>query len=341
MKILIRPADLDQDKQVLVTTLRRYLTPTSDENRYDWLYRKNPHGPAIAWLAEDGEGGEVVGASAAFPRRAIVNGCEKTGWVLGDFCVADRYRSLGPALQLQRSTLEAMHRVGEAFCYDFPSRQLTAIYRRLGVAPSAQMVRLARPLRVDEKFQRLTKSRFLASSASWLGNSLLRMTDYRLNRGRTWDIALHEGRCGDEFTSLLEKKQPSNFFEIQRSAEYLNWRYLQHPFFKHSILTARRSGELQGYLVFTCTDQNAQIAEWYAGEDTALLATLVRDLVRRLRKMRTMTLSAFLLDTDPRLPFWKSMGFWPRESTPVMMHWPGGADAPAGEWLLTYGDRDS
>jgi len=342
MKIIIRPADLNQDKQILVTTLRRYLTPSSDENRFEWLYRQNPHGPARAWLAEDHEGGEVVGASAAFRRRAIVDGREKTGWVLGDFCVADRYRSLGPALQLQRSTLAAMHDFREAeFCYDFPSRQLTAIYRRLGMTPSAQMVRLAKPLRVDDKCQQLTRSKFLATPASWLGNSLLRLTDSRLDSGKGWDIALHEGHCGDEFTSLMEKTPATNSFAIQRSAEYLNWRYLRHPFFKHCILAARRSGELQGYLVFTCTDQNAQIAEWYAGEDTALLASLVRDLVRRLRETRTMTLSAFLLDTDPRLPFLRTMGFWPRESTPVMMHWPGSLAVPAGEWHLMYGDRDS
>src|SRR5580658_7630313 len=106
MRIIIRPADLERDRDVLVRTLAQYLTPTSNQTRFDWLYHRNPHGPTRAWLAFDGDTGEVVGASAAFARRVVAEGIGKTGWVLGDFCIADKYRSLGPALQLQKATLQ-------------------------------------------------------------------------------------------------------------------------------------------------------------------------------------------------------------------------------------------
>jgi hypothetical protein len=342
MKIAIRPADLDQDKEVLVTTLRRYLTPSSDERRYDWLYRQNPYGPARAWLAEDRETGEIVGSSAAFRRRAIAGGNAKSGWVLGDFCVAERYRSLGPALQLQKATLAATEAVGETeFCYDFPSRQLTAIYGRLGMRPSAQMVRFAKLLRVDDKCRRLTRSKSLSRPLSWMGNLLLRATDFSVGTRKRWEIELQKGECANEFTSLRKTKTPANCIEIERTAEYLNWRYLRHPFFQHQILTARRDGELQGYLVFSRDGDNAQIADWCAGDDTPLLVFLIRDLARRLRKTRTETLSAYLLDNDPQIPVLRTMGFWPRESTPVMMHWPASTGSPARPLRLMYGDRDS
>jgi hypothetical protein len=133
----------------------------------------------------------------------------------------------------------------------------------------------------------------------------------------------------------------TNGVEIQRSAEYLNWRYLRHPFFQHQVLTARKAGELQGYLVFTCGDGMAQIAEWCAGSDPRLLSVLVRNLVRRSRKAGAMTLNAFLLQQDPRINVLRKMGFWPRESTPVMVNWTASGGAPACDWLLMYGDRDS
>ena len=44
MKITIQPADLERDRDVLISTLRDYLTPTSNERRFEWLYRQNPHG---------------------------------------------------------------------------------------------------------------------------------------------------------------------------------------------------------------------------------------------------------------------------------------------------------
>jgi hypothetical protein len=338
MKITIQPADLERDRDVLISTLRDYLTSTSNERRFEWLYRQNPHGAPQVWLATDSESGEIVGASAAFPRRAIVNGHAKAGWVLGDFCVADKYRSLGPALQLQRATLAEVVKLPESdFCYDFPSQQLTAIYRRLGMQPAAQMMRLAKPLRLDSKFQKLGK---WAAPAASLGNLALRVSDWRIRGARGLEIAIHETECGPEFTALGERMQPANAVEIERSAEYLNWRYLHHPFFPHQILTARRRGELQGYVIFTSGNGNAQIADWCA-EDPAVLKTLIRGVARRLRKAGTMTLSAFLLASDPRLPLLKTMGFWPRESTPVMVNWTASIGTDAVGWRLMYGDRDS
>lgn len=344
MKIVIQPADLEKEKELLITTLRQYLTASSNESRFDWLYRQNPHGAPKAWLARDSESGEVVGASAAFRRRAVINGHEKRGWVLGDFCMADKCRSLGPALQLQRATLAAVAELPESdFCYDFPSLQLTAIYRRLGIVPSTQMVRMAKPLRLDQKLQQLGRLGTLARPAAWIGNFLLQLSDYRTGSGTGWDIAIHEGECGHEFTHLRERMRAAEGVEIQRSAEYLNWRYLRHPFFRHQILTARarKSGELQGYLVFTCGDGNAQIVEWCTGDNLALLRALVRNLALKLRKAGAMTLSAFLLQSDPHVRVLKTMGFWPRESTPLMVNWPASSVVPAGNWLLMYGDRDS
>lgn len=339
MNIMVQTADLERDRDVLIATLREFLTRTSNEHRFDWLYRQNPYGAARVWLARDSEKGEIVGASAAFPRRAIVKGKEQKGWVLGDFCIASQYRSLGPALHLQRATLSAIAQLpGSDFCYDFPSYQLTAIYRRLGTQPANQMVRLAKPLRIDQKLDRFGN---LATPAKWIGNCLLRLTDWRTSKGRSWDIQPHEGECGDEFTELTNKLRSRAGAEIQRSADYLNWRYLRHPFFRHQILTARHAGELQGYIVFTCVDGHAQIVEWCTGDNPALLSALVHELVRRLRNTGAFMLSAYLLNSDERLPALKKMGFWPRESSPVVVNWPAADVLPAARWRLTQGDRDS
>jgi hypothetical protein len=339
MKIMVQTADLERDRDVLIATLRHYLTPASNESRFEWLYRQNPHGAPKVWLARDSNTGEIVGSSAAFRRRLVVNGSAKPGWVLGDFCVANKYRSMGPALQLQRATLYAVGQEAE-LCYDFPSRQMAALYSRLGIQPVAQMVRMAKPLLLDRKMQKLTGSPALARSASWLGNLMLRFSDYRFASEGAWDIALHRGECGDEFTSLRKTATLANRIEIQKTAEYLNWRYLRHPLARHQVLTARHSGELKGYLIFSCEQACAEIEDWYTGEDTSLLQALAQELVRLLRKAGVTTLSASLLETDPRLPVLKRMGFWRRESCPVVVYGPGAGPVSTADWLMTNGDRD-
>jgi len=332
--LLIQQADLKRDRQVLIATLHRYATEFSNEGRFDWLYAQNPHGPGQAWLARDNESGEVVGTSAAFRRRAILNEAERTGWVLGDFCMADKYRSLGPALQLQRATLAAVASGGADFYYDFPSRKMMAIYERCGISPAVHVVRLAKPLRAGNKSPRWVR---LSSS---LGISFLRVFDSRIRRRDGWSVDLHEGPCEREFTQCCRNADSAGGCEIQRSAEYLNWRYLRHPYVRYAILTARKPGDLQGYLVFSFADENANIAEWRVchGE---VLEILLSNLIGRVRDAGATTLNALLVDTDPRLSFFKSMGFWRRESSPVVAHWPGTPDGTTPPWLLMEGDRDS
>jgi hypothetical protein len=48
--ILVRPADLDSDRDSLMKLTNRLLTPRSPQG-FDWLYRSNPFGSARAVLA--------------------------------------------------------------------------------------------------------------------------------------------------------------------------------------------------------------------------------------------------------------------------------------------------
>jgi len=336
--IAIRRANLEKDKALIIGALFRNLTPASDETRFNWLYLQNPSGPAQAWVAV--EDGDVVGVSAAFARDIQADGSRKMGWVLGDFCVAEKYRSLGPALQLQRATLDAVKDSQQAeFCYDFPSRSLMAIYRRLGIKPTGRMVRLAKPIRINRKLQQLTDSNALAKSAGWIGNLLLQTADLKLARSKGYKLAIHDGECGSEFTGLCSRPREQGI-TLARSAEYLNWRYVRHPLTSYRILTARRESVLEGYLIFSCTGEDAHIAEWCVGSGSEVIAALISDLVRRLRSARIMTLSAFLMESDPRLLQLAQLGFRPRESTDVVVYWPNTAPVASTAWQFMYGDRD-
>src|SRR6516165_11096555 len=93
------------DRGIIIEVLARYLTPLSDDHRFQWLYLNGVHGTPQAWLAVDANGDNICGAAAAFPRRFQMGNEEVLGWVLGDFCLDPQYRSLGPALQLQRACL--------------------------------------------------------------------------------------------------------------------------------------------------------------------------------------------------------------------------------------------
>jgi GNAT superfamily N-acetyltransferase len=177
MNFSVRPADLDADRDVLIDLMFRYLTPMSDRPRYDWLYRQNPDGPAQVWVLTDVDRCTIIGSAGIVPRRMYVRGQEKLGAVLVDFWIHPEYRSLGPALQLQRACLAGIDAGRYALYYDFPERSMVAVYRRLGVESSQSMVRMTKLLNLEKKLGKIGRVPLFGRSLVAGANSIIRLLD--------------------------------------------------------------------------------------------------------------------------------------------------------------------
>jgi|HubBroStandDraft_6_1064221.scaffolds.fasta_scaffold95078_2 GNAT superfamily N-acetyltransferase len=342
----IRTADPIADRALLTDQLSRNLSPDAGGHRFDWLYLENPHGRARAWVAIENSSGRGLGVAAAFPRRLLVGDTVRLGYVLGDFCVDPQHRSLGLALQLQRASLEQIVSEPLAIAYDFPSDRMMAIYRRMKVSPTDQIVRWAKPLRADRKIDSLLRSPELARAVAAPLNVMLKWRDFSSFRNSGWTIVVHEGICKEEFTTLAHSVGSRFGSCIERSAAYLNWRYLQHPLVHYEILTARQAGELRGYVVFSHTGKDAKIVDLFGFSDTAMWTSLVARVVALLRERGVVTLSMPALASSPWAGLLMGWGFRPRESAPLVVCGTSKGGTALGEeltdpWFLMDGDRES
>ena len=346
MKIVIRKANLRSDKGLIIDTLPRFLTPLSDAPRFNWLYKNNPHGEAHAWVAYRVDDETVIGMSAAFPRQIYVDGNEEVSWVLGDFCIDGAYRSLGPALMLQRASLAEADLAGVAFCYDFPSSSMMAVYKRLQIAPFAQMIRLAKPLRVDRKMKELIKDQTIRHLLSTGGNFLLRRGERKYTRERGLQVSLCKGDCGAEFSELAKSIGGRYGICIQRSAEYLNWRYVNSPLYQYELFTVRRDGALLGYAVFLQDGEDAMLVDVFGIEEEYVPSALVAHGVAQMAARGVQTVSAGLVEAHPWRALLERQGFKVREVSPFIVYSPSGSESRTSlmkerKWLVMQGDRDS
>ena len=346
MGISIRSANLKRDRPLLIGFLQEFLAHQSNKRRFDWLYLENPHGPARAWTAIDETNGTLVGVAAAFPRRVCAAESTVLGYVLGDFCVHPGFRSLGPALQLQRACLEMMGSASPSFGYDFPSKTMAAVYRRLGAEPRECMLRLAKPLRVDRQIASRVKSGLVARGLRALGNRALNWRNARPSAQQAEEIALHDGACGEEFTILAAHLRNRDQLSVERTAEYLNWRFLAHPSERFEFLTARRKKALAAYLIFAHSGEDARIVDLRGMDDTELLRNLISQAVETLRKRGVMTVSVSILAWHSYVKLFENLGFRRRESCPVVLYptvtpSPGTGMSRADRWFLMDGDRES
>ena len=342
MIVKVRPGDIESDRDTAIRLLRRHVNPAYDYKRFDWLYHAGPAGQGRLWLAEDASTGDTVGMAGAFPRRMLTEGGPITAWLLGDFCVAETHRALGPALQLQRACLDDLAADGIALCYDFPSRSMEAIYRRLRIAPSVQFRRLVRPLRVSHRLRQ--RARILGALAGGIIDLALGWAcrPPRLPAGLV--IALHPGRCGEEFSELARGVGAANGIGGERSAEFLNWRYLDSPLDRYELLTARSNGTLVGYVAIAREAQVATLVD-VVSADEAVSDALVRQLIARLWTQGVADVRVGVAAPDAWLARLTRIGFRPRGEAPVVVHALAGAGAasstlPPSPWFLTHGDRD-
>ncbi len=129
-----------------------------------------------------------------------------------------------------------------------------------------------------------------------------------------------------------------------RTADYLNWRFLDHPNAAHEILTARRKGALIGYAVYTLDPQDATIVDVSSVEEPAVILRLVAGAVRRLGQLGAMTASMNAGEAHPWIRWFQRAGFRRRESSPMVVSALGGP-AVAGldfrrNWYVMRGERD-
>jgi hypothetical protein len=337
MPIAVREAELGRERDLLVRFCHDNLPIRPDGKRFDWLYSANPFGPAKTLVASDETSREIVGIGSAFPRQLWIGGRRTRGWILGDFCIAERFRTLGPALTLQRACMSAIPS-GELW-YDFPSQHMLAVYKRLRVPLFTEQVRHVRHLHFDRKLGKPGEYlvRTLAAFESWRAQGPGR------GQGKL-EFGLHDDRFGAEFTDLDNVPATHDVVRAARTADYLNWRYRNHPTTQYGVLTARQGRRLLGYLVIHTAGREATICDFLLSHQ-AILPKLLGYLIRVLVERDVNRLNASLLRQSALRPFFQRAGFFSREAVPVVVYGQDEATSRSvhnsNNWSLLHGDRES
>lgn len=259
--------------------------------RYEWLYRTNPHGKAITWLAVERASARVVACKSLFPRAALVDGRQRGGSIGGDCYVEPRARRRGLATLLHRTSFEQMGQLGVDFlCGGLPSADNLAALLKAGSHRIASFDRWIFPLSVRTiYFSPALRGRVAAklrSRARSLATHLPGIVWRRLvNRQRDREavtLAPVDG-FGPEFDRLFSTFAAAQRAVLVRDREYLAWRYLAAPHGVQKPIALRRAdGGLVGFAALEVNDGRMSIIDLLAapGWTGAALAALLGEAKR-------------------------------------------------------------
>ncbi len=328
-----------------------------DDSTFAWKYDENPDGPAISRVACDPATGAVVGGYSYVPRRFRRDGEPVVLMQASDAMTEPAWQGKGIFTGLDDIVCALAAQDGIPWAYAYSGRlSLKGFLRNgwecLGHAPLWR--RCFRSRRSLARSGRIAPLAVLASplvdlALGWRARVTLRRLD-ELENGET--VLERVERFDGRVDSLFGKCCPATGLVGERSAAWLNWRYIDNPTQRQEVFALSEGDRLDGYIVAEFVDGHAYLVDHLA-RDAAASERLVAFFVGAAIERDAEEATALHFDHAPIVPLLRRWGFKrPRGTKPFRDVFPWivrrcaddgdhDADRAMHRWHLTDGDRDA
>ncbi|MBT8079761.1 MAG: GNAT family N-acetyltransferase [Gammaproteobacteria bacterium] len=336
------------DEAAFIPLLGQHISDRCVRKHFDWLYRSNPHGNAVTWVAVTAEG-RIVGCTSTFPRLLKFNGDEILGSKGGDAYVDPAFRRQGIAQALHHQGIADMKKLG--ISCNFGIAPVPANFRafiRAGALSPGNFDNYRMPLDASWIARRLGTG-WIGHVAKKVLNPLVRMYVERRGsrrkrfRERISVVDRFDDRVGELFDALSES------FSIcgKRDSAYLNWRFADHPFKQFTLIECSTRGVLSGYAVLDMNADRCKIVDFLCNTEDGSASFFLKCLIQFARERGKRSISLFLNPIGPYAKSFEAEGFMRAgEELPIMALTTGCPEQDeifnkAENWYLTPGDEDS
>jgi GNAT superfamily N-acetyltransferase len=337
MSFTIRLAGAD-DRGTVVSFLRA-MNPAGDaERRYDWLYRDNPAGPAITWMAVDDASGAVAGVTSFFPWRLWLDGHAVLGALGGDAWVLPSFRRRGIGQLLHAASRAEMAPRGIQCMYGAPGEMNITPLKNGGSHHIGDAVRWARPISA--------RALHAPAGLTWLVDGPVRsLLRPRLGVAKLEPMARGDARVDEVWRAARGDLS----LAAVRDAAFYTWRFLDAPAgTQRPYVVVRRGKPIAACAVeelpasLRIVDLCAPAKAWGA----ALRAIVAFGVEAPEGEARPIVDIRLLAPDGDRRRLWR-WGFVRREAKPFLAMVPDGPEHADGSpmldpsrWFFTGADSD-
>ncbi len=290
--------------------------PAWSEGKFDQFYVGNPRGHAGCWIAREPEQNEVVGSIAIFPRKVLIDGQVHTVGLAGDLGVHPEHRQKGLALELRKRMIAYREEAPFGFLYGMPNERSARITVRAGYHIVGPMKRLVKLMKTRDFIERRVKIGPLASALAAPLDAALHQRSpergIRLPEGCTLETpSVFDGR----FDTLWEKASARFPLIGERTADFLNWRFMRSPSFSYRILalTETASGAVLAYIVYRQHENELHIADVFGADLEETLDAMLAQFLQMAREVGTVSVSVCYFGNDKITRGFQRFGFRFRE----------------------------
>lgn len=347
MAYLVREADIHQEKETLLRllTANRERSSFPYDKRYDWLYRGNPFGEAIAWIIYNEKTNLPVGFTAVYPRKMLVRGKETEAWNCGDFSIDRKYRTLGIALKLRKAAKQWVDEGKIPFLYAHPNDRMVHIHLKAGHHEIAKMKRFA--LLID--VSKILGGNPLQETAARVLNPILKgVLKFKHRKAGEYEFrSAREMEFDHRYREICEEVNRERAVIGLRDDTYLHWKFSAHPVYHYQIFNYFQNNRLKGYIIFTIEDATGYLTEIVCEKDvqSPMISTFINAMIDHFPQAQS--LSTIQQEFNPIISTLADVGFRYRDdaTSSVIAYTADSGLAKVvldgRNWFMNVGDRDA
>jgi len=343
---LYAPGD---EEQILTLFHRNFPKIPRQKADWQWEYEQNPFGAPIIALAK--EGPKVV-AQEAFYCVPMKAGEQRVAGAQSIDTMTDAaYRGQGIFKRLALMTLEVGKERQLSLFYGFPNKSSYNGYvNRFGWTDVGHIPRWVKVLDLSSALRARLKSPLFCRLLGTLALPILRLY-FRGSQQRDANFHLERViRFGEETDVLWQGLRSRFAFAVERSSQYLNWRYIDHPSAGYQGFFLKQEKRICGFAVVRLAELDyrlGSIGELFVEQwDPKKASIFLRLLLDQLRAQKAAIVATWTLPHSPLISALRNNGFRLRST-----HQPLIAISPDGsipserltrlnDWYITSGDYD-
>lgn len=297
--------------------------------KLEWKFRSNPKG--LGMIASATKDGRIVGINAFMANMFQVDGFLRLGYQSMDTVVSPDVRGQGVFSRLVETFYD---QCDAALVYGFPnSNSAPGFFGKLGWTNFGVVPMLIRPLRTGYFLKRVVGI----------------APDFRIPLlSRAHAPAERIARFTPQDTETWLKFSSSGLCSVQRDADFLNWRLINHPTEKYDALRANDGSFIASSLTHKHAGCVGYVMEAIGDEVT--LTGLIANVLRDMQIRGADVALAWCLPNSPNYRAYRNAGFFhfPLSLRPIVVNFGAralqGASSVIAEksnWYISYLDSDT
>lgn len=229
-----------EDEKIAILDLTKTVFGDSDitnSTYFDWQYRKNPNGKAIILLAYEDSNNMLIGTSSILPLNLVINGEIIHSSLACNVQVHPDYRKKNIFSNLLSSMPNNAMDSSIYSLFAIPNDNSFKAFINEGSTEITRLPLQIKPIKLSEYFNSPLKQILKPFDIFWKNTKNFPQIE-----------ELHNN-FDDSFDILLEKTSKRVSVINNKTKEFLNWRYKNHPTQNYRIFILKINEKLVGYII--------------------------------------------------------------------------------------------